>query len=103
MNAGESTRGLFPLAEERRAEYEAWRERGESMLLSGDGGARMRFRSDPSQIRGSIAPVVTPFDRDGAVDLEALTVLVEWQIESGSHGISVHGSTGEPSRVGRGA
>lgn len=26
VNAGESTRGLFPLAEERRAEYEAWRE-----------------------------------------------------------------------------
>jgi 2-keto-4-pentenoate hydratase/2-oxohepta-3-ene-1,7-dioic acid hydratase in catechol pathway/regulator of RNase E activity RraA len=26
VSAGESTRGLFPLAEERRAEYEAWRE-----------------------------------------------------------------------------
>jgi 5-oxopent-3-ene-1,2,5-tricarboxylate decarboxylase/2-hydroxyhepta-2,4-diene-1,7-dioate isomerase len=26
VNAGESTRGLFPLADERRAEYEAWRE-----------------------------------------------------------------------------
>lgn len=57
----------------------------------------MRFRSDPAQIRGSIAPVVTPFDRDGAVDLEALAGLIEWQLESGSHGISVHGSTGEPS------
>ena len=57
----------------------------------------MRFRSDPAQIRGSIAPVVTPFDEQGAVDLEALARLVEWQIASGSHGISVHGSTGEPS------
>jgi 4-hydroxy-tetrahydrodipicolinate synthase len=57
----------------------------------------MRFRSDPAQIRGSIAPVVTPFDERGAVDLEALAKLIEWQIESGSHGISVHGSTGEPS------
>jgi regulator of RNase E activity RraA len=26
VSAGESTRGLFPLGEERRAEYEAWRE-----------------------------------------------------------------------------
>ena len=57
----------------------------------------MRFRSDPAQIRGSIAPVVTPFDERGAVDLDALARLIEWQIESGSHGISVHGSTGEPS------
>ena len=57
----------------------------------------MRFRSDPARIRGSIAPVVTPFDESGAVDLDALAKLIEWQIESGSHGISVHGSTGEPS------
>jgi 4-hydroxy-tetrahydrodipicolinate synthase len=57
----------------------------------------VRFRSDPSQVRGSIAPVVTPFDRDGVVDLAALASLIEWQIEAGSHGISVHGSTGEPS------
>jgi 4-hydroxy-tetrahydrodipicolinate synthase len=57
----------------------------------------VRFRSNPAQIRGSIAPVVTPFDQGGAVDLEALAGLIEWQIESGSHGISVHGSTGEPS------
>ena len=57
----------------------------------------MRFRSNPAQIRGSIAPVVTPFDENGAIDLEALARLIEWQIESGSHGISVHGSTGEPS------
>jgi len=57
----------------------------------------MRFRPDPSQIRGSIAPVVTPFDAEGALDLDALARLIDWQIESGSHGISVLGSTGEPS------
>jgi 4-hydroxy-tetrahydrodipicolinate synthase len=57
----------------------------------------MRFRSDPAQIRGSIAPVVTPFAEDGAVDHDALARLVERQIESGSHGVSVLGSTGEPS------
>lgn len=57
----------------------------------------MRFRSDPQTIRGSIAPVVTPFTDTGEVDLEGLQRLVRWQLESGSHGISLGGSTGEPS------
>ena len=56
-----------------------------------------RFRSDPATIRGSIAPVVTPFTDDGTLDLDSLRGLVRWQIESGSHGISLGGSTGEPS------
>jgi len=57
----------------------------------------MEFRSDPQRIRGSIAPIVTPLHEDGALDLETVGRLVEWQLESGSHGISVGGSTGEPS------
>ena len=57
----------------------------------------MRFRSDPSRIRGSIAPVVSPFTADGAADTDALRGLIRWQLESGSHGISLGGSTGEPS------
>ena len=57
----------------------------------------MKFRSDPSAIRGSIAPVVTPFTADGAVDHDSLRSLIRFQIESGSHGISLGGSTGEPS------
>lgn len=57
----------------------------------------MKYRSDPSTIRGSIAPVVTPFSADGAVDHESLAGLVRFQLESGSHGISLGGSTGEPS------
>lgn len=48
--------------------------------------------------RGSIVPVVTPF-RDGALDLDALAELIEWQIANGSHGISVTGTTGEPSSL----
>lgn len=59
----------------------------------------MRYRSDPSQIRGSIAPVVTPFAGDGSLDLDSTRRLVEWQLASGSHGISVGGSTGEPSAL----
>jgi 4-hydroxy-tetrahydrodipicolinate synthase len=57
----------------------------------------VRFRSDPSQIRGSIAPVVSPFTADGAPDLDGLRELIRWQLKSGSHGISLGGSTGEPS------
>jgi 4-hydroxy-tetrahydrodipicolinate synthase len=57
----------------------------------------MRFRSDPAQIRGSIAPLVTPFTEDGDVDHEGLRRLVRWQLAAGTHGISLGGSTGEPS------
>jgi 4-hydroxy-tetrahydrodipicolinate synthase len=48
--------------------------------------------------RGSIVPLVTPF-RDGQFDEGAFTDLVDWQIQSGSHGISVTGTTGEPSAL----
>ncbi|MTD52415.1 4-hydroxy-tetrahydrodipicolinate synthase [Amycolatopsis pithecellobii] len=57
----------------------------------------MKFRNDPARIRGSIAPVITPFTDDGALDLTSLRGLVRWQLDSGSHGISLGGSTGEPS------
>jgi len=56
----------------------------------------MRFRSTPSAITGSIAPLMTPFTADGALDNESLTNLVNWQIASGSDGVSIGGSTGEP-------
>lgn len=51
------------------------------------------------RLRGSITPVVTPFTADNRVDHEALKSLIEWQIASGSHGISVTGTTGEPSSL----
>lgn len=57
----------------------------------------MRFRSDPSTVRGSIAPVVTPFTADGALDHDSLRTLIRFQMDAGSHGISLGGSTGEPS------
>lgn len=56
----------------------------------------MRFRSDPGSIRGAINPMITPFHDDGSLDLDALGRLIEWQLEQGTHGISVGGSTGEP-------
>lgn len=57
------------------------------------------FEEAKQKIRGSIAPVVTPFKKDGSLDLETLTNLINWHIESGSHGISVTGTTGEPSSL----
>ncbi len=49
-------------------------------------------------MRGSLVPLVTPF-RDGRVDDRAIADLIEWQIESGSHGIGVCGTTGEPAAL----
>lgn len=41
---------------------------------------------------------MTPF-RDGKLDEDGLASLAEWQIASGSHGLSVTGTTGEPSSL----
>lgn len=76
-------------------------EHGDLVLVgvcspAGSGGAAMTFRSNPASIRGSIAPLVTPFTDDGTVDHDSLATLVNWQIASGSHGVSIGGSTGEP-------
>lgn len=49
-------------------------------------------------LRGSIVPVVTPF-KNGAIDLDGLSGLIDWQIANGSHGISVTGTTGEPTSL----
>ena len=51
-----------------------------------------------ARIRGSIPPLITPF-ADGAVDYERYAALVEYQIEQGTHGILVNGTTSEPSTL----
>ncbi|MDA2805154.1 4-hydroxy-tetrahydrodipicolinate synthase [Nocardiopsis suaedae] len=57
----------------------------------------MRFRSDPSRMRGAMAPLFTPFTDEGDVDHASLRAMVRWQLANGSRGISIGGSTGEPS------
>lgn len=57
----------------------------------------MRFRSDPADVRGSIAPIVTPFTDSGELDLDGVRSLTRRQLAAGSHGVSIGGSTGEPS------
>lgn len=49
-------------------------------------------------LRGSYPPVVTPFNK-GAVDYNKFAELVEHQINEGSHGILVTGTSGEPSTL----
>lgn len=52
----------------------------------------------PEWLRGSMPPLVTPF-ADGKVDIDAYARLIELQIEGGSHGIVVNGTTSEPSTL----
>jgi 4-hydroxy-tetrahydrodipicolinate synthase len=51
------------------------------------------------RLRGSIVPMITPFAEDGTIDEPVLVDLIERAIEAGSHGISVTGTTGEPSAL----
>ena len=48
----------------------------------------------PCVFTGSAAAIVTPF-RNGAVDLPAFDLLVEWQLRRGTDAIVVCGTTGE--------
>lgn len=46
-------------------------------------------------IRGSICALATPFTADGALDLPAFGRLLDYQIDAGTQGVVVAGSTGE--------
>ncbi|MER3483893.1 MAG: 2,4-dihydroxyhept-2-ene-1,7-dioic acid aldolase [Meiothermus sp.] len=48
-----------------------------------------------TEFKGSVVPLVTPF-KNGRIDEPALERLIERQLEAGSHGLSVGGTTGEP-------
>jgi 4-hydroxy-tetrahydrodipicolinate synthase len=50
--------------------------------------------AESSPFHGSIVAIVTPF-RDGELDLDAFSSLVEWHVASGTSGIVVAGTTGE--------
>ncbi len=54
---------------------------------------------DLEKLKGSIVPLITPFTEDDEFDEKTFRRLTDWQIESGSHGISVEGTTGEPSAL----
>jgi 4-hydroxy-tetrahydrodipicolinate synthase len=48
-----------------------------------------------TELKGCGTAIVTPFTRDGTVDVEALRKLVEWQIDEGIDFLVPCGSTGE--------
>ncbi|MXY58915.1 MAG: 4-hydroxy-tetrahydrodipicolinate synthase [Gammaproteobacteria bacterium] len=47
------------------------------------------------RLQGSLVALVTPMKNSGAVDWAALDALVDWHLESGTHGIVPVGTTGE--------
>lgn len=49
-------------------------------------------------LKGSMPPLITPF-RNGEVDYDAYAQLILLQLENGSHGILVNGTTAEPSTL----
>jgi len=50
---------------------------------------------------GSITALVTPFTDQGSVDYEALDRLVDFQLENGTDGLAVIGTTGESATMNR--
>lgn len=48
-----------------------------------------------AQFRGTFTVMITPTDKGGGVNTAALRAFVDWQIESGIHGLVALGSTGE--------
>ena len=46
-------------------------------------------------LKGSLVALITPMESSGAVDWAALDGLVDWHLESGTHGIVPVGTTGE--------
>lgn len=49
--------------------------------------------------RGSGVALITPFDKEGKVDYEALKRLIDFQIENGTDSIIICGTTGESSTL----
>lgn len=53
------------------------------------------FKDFRLTLSGSICALATPFDARGALDLDAFTRLIEYQLEGGTEALVVAGSTGE--------
>jgi 4-hydroxy-tetrahydrodipicolinate synthase len=69
------------------------RKRAAAGVVSARSGKR-----DLAKLRGSIPPLITPF-KNGEVDYDKYAELVSFQIEQGSHGVLVNGTTAEPSTL----
>jgi len=54
-----------------------------------------RVMSARKIFQGSLVALLTPFQKDGSLDLPGLTRHIEWQIENGTEGLCPAGTTGE--------
>lgn len=54
---------------------------------------------DARELTGSIVALVTPFARDGSIDFEALSHLVDFHLQSNTDGLLILGTTGESSTM----
>jgi len=54
---------------------------------------------DKNKFSGSWVALVTPMSVDGIIDYACLRELIEWHIQSGTHGLVMMGTTGESSLV----
>ncbi|MBD3384105.1 4-hydroxy-tetrahydrodipicolinate synthase [candidate division KSB1 bacterium] len=50
---------------------------------------------NPEKFRGTTVALVTPFHKDGSINVETLKELIDWQIEQGTDVILAGGTTGE--------
>jgi len=51
------------------------------------------------KFEGSLVALITPMSEDGAIDFKALTRLLEFHVQAGTHGIVSVGTTGESSTL----
>ncbi len=51
------------------------------------------------KLTGSFVALITPFNRDGAVDLDAIRTLLKFQEDNGASAVLIMGSTGETSML----
>ena len=49
--------------------------------------------------KGSLVALVTPMSGDGGIDYDSLKRLIDWQIEQGTDGLVIAGTTGESSTL----
>ena len=57
--------------------------------------AAMSATGPGGRFGGVLTAMVTPFDADGRLDLDAVAVLARWLVANGSEGLVVAGTTGE--------
>ncbi|WP_286164846.1 MULTISPECIES: 2,4-dihydroxyhept-2-ene-1,7-dioic acid aldolase [Clostridia] len=58
-----------------------------------------KYEEIKQRLRGSVAPLITPFKANYEVDYEKQAELIEYQLDNGTHAISVTGTSGEPSSL----